>query len=1111
MTTCFIPTAKAVLSLIAAAILLSIATGASAEPSPEQLEFFESKIRPLLSGRCYKCHSAGSEKLKGNLLLDSQAGLLKGGEGGLIVAPGEPEKSRLIEAVNYGNPDLQMPPKGKLSKEQIAVLTEWVKMGAPWPKEAAMAKLEGKAPVFDLEKRRREHWAWQPIKTRTPPSVKNTCWIANPVDRFILAKLEENHLAPAPPADRRTLIRRLNLDLIGLPPTPEEVENFVQDNSANAYEKVVDRLLSSPRFGERWARHWLDLVRYAETLGHEFDYPIQYAWRYRDYVIRAFNADVPYNQFVTEHIAGDLLENPRRHPTEHFNESIIGTGFFWLGQRIHSPVDIRQDQADVIDNQIDVLSKTFLGLTVACARCHDHKFDAIATKDFYALYGVLESSHYAQRAIDPIEQVGPKIEKLKNLKLQIRRETASLWSKKAGQISNNLLTASGTAQGTNPILLRWSQALAEKAVSEPGHPLYAWIKLAGTNNPATQEPLSQRWSGLVQRSSQSNQTTNYEVFADSSEHGFNNWFPDGAAFMSGTGGAGDFIVGSTNQPIAAILHEPALDDSVLSRRLEGALRSPSFEIKRRYVHILAAGQESRIKVCVDNFTMIRDPIYGGLKKYLSDETPAWITFDLEMWQGHRAHIELCDTSTADSTDEKEKDGSNAKGYLSVSRVLFSDEATPPASTNSPIWSTLLGDESIDSISSLAGRYQDAFRQAAKTWGLNPAHPSAAQRAQLAFLDWLVCSGLSEDASDPRLSKLVADYQQIELSLPEPVTVPAMADGNGVDEHVFIRGSHKSPGESVPRRFLTALSDETSPPFKQGSGRLELARRMTDVDNPLLARVMVNRIWLHLFGRGIVPTPDDFGALGQPPTHPELLDWLAERYRTDAGWSTKKLIKLLVTSNAYRMSSKPGDASAEENDPSNLLFHRMSVRRLEGEAIRDSMLAISGRLDITMFGPSVPTYLTEFMEGRGRPTKSGPMDGAGRRSIYLEVRRNFISPMMRTFDTPVPFTAIGRRTVSNVPAQSLILLNDPFVVDQAHLWARRILADTSLVPEERISKIYLMAFGREPFEKERTVALAFIKQQGATYGMDEPACWQDEKVWADLCHVMFNLKEFVFNN
>jgi hypothetical protein len=405
-----------------------------------------------------------------------------------------------------------------------------------------------------------------------------------------------------------------------------------------------------------------------------------------------------------------------------------------------------------------------------------------------------------------------------------------------------------------------------------------------------------------------------------------------------------------------------------------------------------------------------------------------------------------------------------------------------------------------------------LQKAIAAWG-----EDRADVAQLALLNWVAQHRLlSPDPAHPggqHLANLLADYRRLEADIKEPRRALSMVDGSGLNEHVFIRGNHKTPGEEVPRRFLEALSGPSQPTFREGSGRLSLARRVIDPASPLFSRVFVNRVWLHLFGRGLVPTPDDFGVLGQPPTHPELLDWLAHWFRTEGEWHPKELIKLLVTSRAYQMSSQPSDAAAEEKDPANQLWHRAEVRRLEGEAIRDSILAVSGRLDPTMFGPAVPIHLTEFMDGRGRPATSGPLDGEGRRSIYVEVRRNFVSPMMRAFDTPVPHSTVGRRTISNVPAQSLILLNDPFVLGQARIWAQRVLASGERASTDRIRDLYLMSFGRPPEASEQAEALAFLERQAASY-RSEPATAAaavDERVWADLCHVLWNVKEFVFIN
>ncbi len=367
------------------------------KPTPQDAEFFEKQIRPILVQHCFECHGPAARNLKGGLRMTGHASLVQGGDTGAAIVPGMPEESLLIDAVNYGDM-YQMPPRGKLPETEIAKLVEWVRRGAPWPADERPAVADA---VFNLSQRKASHWCWQPVKRPPIPSVRDAAWPAGDIDRYILAKLEAQGLTPQRPADRNTLIRRLSFDLIGLPPTPAEVESFVADPAPQAVATVVDRLLASPHFGERWARHWMDLVRYAETHGHEFDFPIPYAFRYRDYLIRALNADVPYDQLLREHIAGDLLPNPRLHPTQRFNESIIATGFWWFGEAVQAPTDVLRDHADRVDNQIDVMTKAFLGLTVGCARCHDHKFDAISTQDYYALAGYLQSSRRQLAALDP--------------------------------------------------------------------------------------------------------------------------------------------------------------------------------------------------------------------------------------------------------------------------------------------------------------------------------------------------------------------------------------------------------------------------------------------------------------------------------------------------------------------------------------------------------------------------------------------------------------------------------------------------------------------------------------------------------------------------------------
>ncbi|NOY00515.1 MAG: DUF1549 domain-containing protein, partial [Verrucomicrobia bacterium] len=405
-------------------------------PGRAGLEFFENKIRPVLADKCYRCHSVDAKKLKAGLMLDHRSRILKGGDSGASIKPGVPDKSLLIETIIYDNADLQMPPKSKLADAVVADFKKWVAMGAPWPEEEAPMRSADSAVIevegFDIEKRRASHWSWQPITLPELPAVKNASWSNEAIDRFILADLEEKSLLPAEEADPSIWLRRVYFDLIGLPPSPEEIESFRLSREKHpqpilVQQAVVDHLLASPHFGERWARHWMDMARFAETAGHEFDYPIADAWRYRDYLIRAFNEDLPYDQFLTEHFAGDLLEHPRRHPETQTNESILATGFWFLNETVHAPTDVLADESDRMDNQIDVFGKTFLGLTLGCARCHDHKFDAISTADYYALCGMVQSSRRQAGFLDPHGKIAKAAEAARQLHRQGDRQVTKVF------------------------------------------------------------------------------------------------------------------------------------------------------------------------------------------------------------------------------------------------------------------------------------------------------------------------------------------------------------------------------------------------------------------------------------------------------------------------------------------------------------------------------------------------------------------------------------------------------------------------------------------------------------------------------------------------------------
>ncbi len=904
------------------------------------------------------------------------------------------------------------------------------------------------------------------------------------------------------------------------------MDAFLTDKSPAAFARVVDRLLASPHYGERWGRHWLDLVRYAETLGFEFDFDLHNAWRYRDYVIRAFNADLPYDQFVIEHLAGDLLPAPRRHPAEGFNESILATGFFWMGEARQTPIDIRQEQADVIDNQIDVFSKALLAQTVACARCHDHKFDAISTRDYYALVGYLKSSRYQQAFIDSPERITAKARELAALKTKIRGliavETAPAWLAALEKASSHLLAAAGQRRAEQRKLPveqaeRWIKALQQIDANDVGHPLHAWVRLAAAADYKTERVRVQ----ATLRTLDAKTPRGAAPFEDFREESFAGWHVTGDAFGVGPARPGDIILGDRpEQPVGRFVSGGA-HSGLLSNRLQGELRSRTFTIEEPFVHVRLAGRAARLNLVISGNTLIMNPLYGKLTiapggKDSEERELVWRTMSVERWVGQRAYIEISDSTIPMHRLSPPPSTLNVSegpqdGYIVVDQIVFSNDPNPPTTAPNGLNLQALAQAKGDNLPALADAYQKLMIDEVKRWQTATGEPSDVSRRLsedgTTLLNWLVQNGLldcSKKQDAGKLADLLKGYRQIEASLPAPQRAPALADGTGENENVFHRGDYKALKELVPRESIgAALCGPAGRKLDDaGSGRLELARRLVNPSNPLIARVMVNRLWQHHFGQGIVRTPDDFGRMGQPPSHPELLDYLATEF-VKHGWSIKKMHRMMVLSSTYQMSSQT-DPAKERIDPENRLLSHMSIRRLEGEAIRDAILTVSGRLDRQMYGPSVLPYLTKHMEGRGRPT-SGPLDGAGRRSIYLNVRRNFLTPMLVAFDYPTTFTTIGRRSVSSAPTQALTLMNDPFVVQAAERWAKRILAEPAKSAEERVDSLYRTAFARLPSESERRSALAFLQRQSERYGasMDEPPAW------ADLCHVLINVKEFIF--
>lgn len=975
------------------------------------------------------------------------------------------------------------------------------------------------AESFDLASRKeRLPWIWQVPTRQTVPTPKNSP-ASTDVDRFLRARLDAVGIQPAPPTDDRTWLRRVHFALVGLPPSPETVRAFLDDSSAAKRERIVDALLQSPHFGERWARHWMDLVRYAESRGHESDFLIPNAWQYRDYLIRAFNDDVPYDRFVAEHVAGDLIP-PRTQPVTGANESVLGTGWAFLGEEVHSPVDIRQDECERVDNKVDVLSKTFLGLTVACARCHDHKFDAISQRDYYALSGFILGSSYRQVRFETMEQHHRAAADLETLRSQARGPIAASVAETLqpglASLTNTFMAIREVVQGGSlndvarvhglPVatLGAWTNQW-QSAAGNPNHPLHAIASRYGATPTAPGQAIAANGTTSTVSSAF---PPSARVIADFTAPGRTPWKTDGPGFGMRPLSAGDLVLGTNAfRPIVRVMAYGAASRDAFWNRLSlepgneaeagshaatarsgRMLRTPTVELTSGRLHYLIRGK-TRVYAGVDSHIMVAGPLHGGLVAgFDGGREPTWVTHDLTQYAGHRAHLEFA------------PDGD---GDLDLLMVVESPEKPTfrPVAPWQPHFNTATASFE-DVVTALAADLGEASRRlAAGTLSEAPRFASLA--------DWLVQNIAL--FGDPRPSeaadRYLRDVETFARSIPwSSRTAISWMDGTGVDEHLLIRGKPTRPGEVAPRS-LPAAFDAAAVQDSASSGRGALARQLTDPSNPLVARVMVNRLWQHLFGRGIVATPDNFGYLGERPTHPELLDHLAWVFVHEDGWSVKRMIRRLVLTDTFAQSSRAATGRAAEIDPGNTLLHRMPIRRLEGEAIRDTILVVSGRFDARLGGPPVPVHLTEFIIGRGRPDRSGPLDGEGRRSIYTAVPRNFLPTMMVAFDLPTPFSTVGRRNTTNVPGQPLVLMNDPFLHQQARFWAGRLLRTLPTANDEgRLNWMFETAYARPPSTEESVACLESLAELRSLH-----TSRADLDVWTDLGHALFNANEFIYLN
>jgi hypothetical protein len=1088
-------------TLLLAALAVAGTSVKAADPGPDAIESFERDVRPLLVEHCLKCHGA-EPKLKGGLSLNSRALALKGGDNGPALIPGKPEASLVVKALRYEDDDLKMPPKGKLSDVAIAKVVRWIEAGAPWPDAAVKpgAVAGGKMVVTDEQRR---WWAFQPVKTVQPPPVNDRNWPRGDLDRFVLAKQEAKGMKPAASADKRTLIRRATFDLTGLPPGPEEIDDFLKDQGADAFARVVDRLLASPAYGERWGRHWLDVVRYADNRdarGLNGAEDIGEAWRYRDWVIRAFNRDLPYNRFIQDQIAGDVLQ-----PEGGFDaDRLIATGLLTIGEWGTGDADKEKMLTDIVDDQINAVGKAFLGLTLACARCHDHKFDPIPQADYYGLAGIFFSTHILPGPgpktngspmlrtplVSPQELARREQQqkRVKELEESVKRETAAAYSARAGamlpQTAKYLLAVHEFQHRPADAVNESAAAFAARKRLEVG-PFGRWIEFLGGSRYRLLPTLVRDVGGIK---------------------GILSW--------RGVADCPNALINSTRQeqtlltfrlPPRSVAIHPGPTSGVAV-----AWQSPvqaKVNIAGRLADLdpnggdgIAWRVDSRASDGTTHQLAAGDMPNGGTA--MLDATSGRLT-GVDVNPGDRIEVVVlpkanhtCDTTQVELTIAPASGG--------PSWDLARDLLDEPAQGNphrdghghTGVWHLLdmAGGRILpENISAALAAWQRAEKQT--------ADPSALVKAAAEFQKALAASDsaspfrienqdqegeLLADARD-RLKRLRAERDASVAKKLLAVEVALAAQEGGVPNTIYngfhnarihVRGLYTRLGDEVPRHLPVVLAGDTQPAITSGSGRAELARWIARPEHPLTARVMVNRIWQYHFGEGLVRTPNNFGKLGEPPTNPDLLDWLASRLVQEK-WSIKAMHRLIMLSATYRQSSIASPDSVRL-DPDNRLFGRAMPRRLEAEELRDALLAVSSRLDRAPGGPAFPEVATP------------------RRSVYLRTVRSDRNGFRFLFDAPDPENSVDKRTVSTVAPQALFLLNHPFAIEQAKALASRLRKEAA-DDAARIARAYVLLYGRLPTDDEVRIGRDFLVRRSAS----GPAALDE------YAHLLLCANEFAF--
>lgn len=1050
------------------------------KPTTEQFAFFEKNVRPVLVEKCVDCHSG--EEPESKLRLDSLEGLLTGGTRGPSIVPGSPRKSLLISAINHGEL-LQMPAKEKLSAKSIADITHWVKMGAPWPNAKIPVKKLSRKTKIHFTAKDRQFWAFQQPKQLSVPVVKNQEWVRNPIDAFILHELEKKHLSPAPSADLRTLIRRVTYDLTGLPPSPKEVQNFLNDKSPTAYEKLIDRLLASPRYGEKWGRHWLDVARYADSNGMDENLAFANAFRYRDYVIRAFNHDKPYDRFLQEQLAGDLLPSFKNETETARHDRLIATGFLAVGPKMLADDDPVKKQMDIIDEQINTTCRAFMGMTLGCARCHDHKFDPISTDDYYALAGIFKST----KTMENFKVVAEWYEYTlasAEIQKQIARIEKSLSHKDARikKLKENAFAKLQSRQQKN------TAAYLAIAAMTLNHPL-----------------------ALVD-----GKTAVGEWLGDNSiiNHG-KRW--EAEAFQRGS-----LQIDRTNwgKNIGVLLQTGDAEYDV------GLSEAGNYQLELRY-----AAQNSRPVVLSLNGQIVKKNAAAKTTGSWYPKSQQWCVegvfpfrkgnniLRLARTHGPVPHIDKIlivktDTSSQSSMSSQLREfkkRAELNSDLLKRWMKFLGDASNPQAVILREWLASRTEKAdsarktIDAIQSKIERLRQSQKNK-KTSAIEKALQAALENQKKELQIGKKKETLLPKKIRTELKKLRDEKRQLIASKPKNPRAMGVREGKIQNVHVHIRGSHLTLGDEVPRRFLEIIPNSHEFPIgKNESGRLEFARWLTSPKHPLTSRVMVNRLWLWHFGTGLVRSPNNFGKLGERPTNQTLLDWLAVEFQ-NRHWSVKAMHKLILLSNTYRMSTKFDEHPAEV-DPENRLHWRFHRRRQSAEEIRDSLLALGGVLDLTMGGQLMKSKNRAYVTGTGSKVSTYNFN---RRSVYLPVLRSALYPVFQTFDFADPSVINGKRVNTTVAPQALFMMNSDLVSQNVQRIAKTLLRNRKLDNRGKIDRLYEMLYARKPADSETDRLLRFLRRIKNSPAQKNPSSKSNSlKAWKSLCHVLISSNEFIY--